>query len=288
MFEIERLKGAAFRLANTWSFFALLCQIAALVIGVVTPARLLFGAWAPVVVVGLGYLMAILRLLGDEQKGMADAILRKTEVADGLGRPLPPRERADLLADASLVARLVAKTIDPSEGSYGNALAPSPRRLLLNTYESAWWTKRLAKDMVWLQACGIATLLGAAILVLRTALPGEGAPATVGDFSDLALAAVLFAFTQGPLRRLLAFRSLSEGAARVEARAEGMLAQSGSEGIILEADATALLSEYHLVRKGSPAIPVTWWRLRRRRLNEVAESVEAPWLVKSAGSGAIR
>jgi hypothetical protein len=225
MFEIERLKGAAFRLANTWSFFALLCQIAALVIGVVTPARLLFGAWAPVVVVGLGYL---------------------------------------------------------------NALAPSPRRLLLNTYESAWWTKRLAKDMVWLQACGIATLLGAALLVLRTALPGEGAPATVGDFSDLALAAVLFAFTQGPLRRLLAFRSLSEGAARVEARAEGMLAQSGSEGIILEADATALLSEYHLVRKGSPAIPVTWWRLRRRRLNEVAESVEAPWLVKPVGSGAIR
>ena len=263
--EIERLRclsGAHFKLSNGSGLAAFWLQVAAVACATLPALRSAVPDWTPYLTAALAIVATLLRSASDASKSKADEILRRVEAADGAGARLHSREVADWWAEASpLVTWLAQRTV--TDGAYfASQEQPSPRRTVMNTYESAWWSKHIARTQAGVTWIGIVLTFAAAILVLRIA----SSPKPVFDVGsaavDAANAAILFLLTQAPIRRFLDLLTFHRTAARVVERAERLLTQNS----ISDIEAADLRTQYQLARRAAPALSTTLWRIRRPRL----------------------
>lgn len=274
--KLRRIMGGYFGASAGFGWAATLSQIGAGVIGVVLVPRVAVGSYAPVWLTGAAYLAFLFRLASDRLGRRGEAAHRAFEWIESLGIAPSARELADIEDDVPWYVMAMANRIDVAEPYYASTLAESPGRAVTNTYESAWWTARLAIDMVRVETLKFGAFALGGLLVLRAAgvaagRPGGAAKSTI----ELGSAMILFLITQGPLRRIIDFVALRDGAAKTVARCESALVQP-----IDRAEAVRTLTSYQLVRAAAPRLPTLLWKLRRRRLNElwgaVARSFEAP------------
>lgn len=260
---LRQLTGAYFRLSGAWGLTASLAQLAAVLLGAVPLLKEMTGVAYLVAVASLAYVVATTRLLAEAAKRRAELLLRRSELEDGLGEMIPPRELADLQDDASWLVNAIAAGIPASDADYASEKLPSPARLVENIYESAWWTFRLAKDMRFFEAVRFAVVLGMALLVLRASTIQSPTPLVGANVVELSVALILFLLTQTPLRRIVGFHLLVEGAAKTIATVETIATRAP----ISRADALSVATQYQLIRHGAPLIPPALWRFRRKRLN---------------------
>lgn len=264
--EIRTLSQALFSLAKWASRLALASEVLALVFG----AWLAFiraAEWTSIPLLALLALATFFfRGLADAWKDQADEQLRKLDLADGLGRPISARDRADLMADAPRLAVWLSRR-RTAEPYFASASTGSPRRLVENLRESAWWTWHLGRTAEWLQKVWLVLFgtVGVGTLAMQAIRPGGFS----GEFlakPSLAVALLLFLFTSGPYGRLGKFRSLHEAAHDVEMKAGHLLDHPER---IDESAALLLAADYHLARKGAPLLSSLVWRLRKAELNQL-------------------
>lgn len=264
--ELERLRqlsGAHFRLSNGYGVLTFSLQVGAVAFATLPAFRDAVPDWTPYLTAVLAILATLLRSVSETHKSTADEMLRRIEAADGAGVPLKPRELADWFAAASpLVCWLADGAI--SDGAYfASHEPPSARRTVMNTYESAWWSKHLAATQGAITWVGVVVTLGAAVLVLRIAASPQPVLPVGTSAVDAANAAILFLLTQAPLRKVLGLRAFQAASARVMERAERLLAQES----VSDLEAADVRTQYQFARRGASAISTLVWKVRRRRLN---------------------
>lgn len=268
--EIRSLSQALFRMAKGASGLAFVGETAALVLGA-WMAFMRAPEWTSITVLAILALITFyLRGVADDWKERANEQLCVLDLADGLGRPIPHRERADILAEAPAPARWLARRQDGAGAYFASPKPGSPLRLVENLRESAWWTSHLSRtaeslQRVWITLFG---LLGVGTLAME-AVRGV-TPSTFLMNPSFAIAMLLFLFTSGPYRRLGEFRALHDAAAKVETEAGHLLEHPER---IVESQALLLAARYHLARKGAPLLPGFVWRLRRATLNPLWDAV---------------
>jgi hypothetical protein len=268
--DVRSVSKALFALAKAASNLALLGEITAMGLG----AWFAFARvpeWQNIpVLAALALLTFYLHGMADRWKEQADGMLRLLDVVDGLGTRIPPRSRADILAEISDGVIWLAG-LRPAPNEYFASLTPgSPRRLVENMRESAWWTMRIgrsaeAMQKLWVWLFG---LLGVCVLVVEALRPGGTQQGLSGFLTtpSFVIAVLLFLFTSGPYRRIGEYRAFHEAAKDIDARAERML---DAPERITEAAARQLAADYHLARKGSPLLPGFIWSMRQRKLNRL-------------------
>lgn len=269
--QLRCLSGAHFRMANGYGVLTFWLQAGAVVVATVPAFRSTVPDWIPYLTAGLAILATLLRAASDSHKSKADEMLRRVEAADGAGAPLNPRELADWRAAASPLVAWLGRQPQGDGSYFASKEPPSPRRTVMNTYESAWWSKHLAGTQATISWAGIVVILGAAFLVLRMAA-SPSPPIAVGVTAvEAANAAILFMLTQAPLRKALGLRAFQAASSRVVDRAERML----SAKAIADVEAADIRTQYQLARRGAPGISTLVWKIRRSRLNALWREVEA-------------
>ncbi|HYR08564.1 MAG TPA: hypothetical protein VEQ60_12370 [Longimicrobium sp.] len=264
--EARRLSKALFGIAKSASAVAFTGELAALVLGgwlAVTQVP----QWSSTTVLGaLALLTFLARSTAERWKEQGDDVLRRLDLADGLGRAVTPHELADFDAGAPALANWLSRGADAAEPYFASRLPPSPARLVENLRESAWWTSHVARTAEWLQRIWITSFAVLGVWSLMVAAMRAGSASSFLAAPGFAVAVLIFLFTDGPYRRVGEFREFREAAARVEMEAGHSLRQPDR---ITEPDALLLAAQYHLARKGSPLLPAIVWRLRAPRLNRL-------------------
>lgn len=272
--DLRSVSKALFTLAKSAANLALLGEVTAMGLGAwFAFARVPEWQNIPILAV-LALATFYLHGVEDRWKDQADGLLRLLDIGDGLGTAIAPRDRADALAEVSDSAIRLAGWRAAPGAYFASMTAGSPRRLVENMRESAWWTTRIARSAeamqkVWVWVFG---LLGAGILAvtaLRPGVPQQGLAAFLTTPSFV-IAVLLFLFTSGPYKRIGEYRSFHEAAKEIDARAERLL---DAPERITEAVARQLAADYHLARKGSPLLPGFIWSMRQRKLNQLWSAV---------------
>jgi hypothetical protein len=242
-------------------------QATAIVIAWLTRPGITGAWWQPAALAGLAVVTALVRMMSRAFAARADVIKRRREFLDGLGRQLSVRERAEVVDDAPAVVLWSAERSISAEPYFASPAPSSPLRAIQNTYESAWWTSRLAKDMVGFESARTLVIAVAAALLLRVGL-GQTAATSGLDPVKIASAALLFLLTGAPMKQAIDYLALYRGAERAAERAERACKRTPTE-----LEAVEVLMSYQLVRKGAPLIPSWLWRVRRNGLNQLWASV---------------
>lgn len=269
--RLRKVSGAHFEISNYCSGLASLLTLLPLIIASVHSIQNRIDPWTPVIMVGLMYTAWIARYIADTQKARGDEILRLVEFENGLGWLTPPRVYSEYVDDASWLVQWLAKPSEsPGEYYWASKTTPSPIRFVENIRESAWWSKRLSSGMVLIETVLIIFIAGIALLIFRAAIHSGTSSLIPEDITELAVAALTFLLTKGPLTRVLGFRRFRTEASRIVERAELLLKD---KRYITEADAIEIAGGYHIIRKGSPRIPSWWWKIRRNRLNKAMDRI---------------
>ena len=263
--QLRRLSGAHFIAANSYGLVTFSLQVAAVALATLPALKNAVPNWSPYLIALFALAATVLRAAAEKHKSAADEMLRRVEAADGTGARLNAREIADWLAAASPVVRWLAGRARGNGSYFASREPPSPRRTVLNTYESAWWSKHLAATQASISWAGIFVILASAGFVLRIAASSAPVISLSAGTVEAANAVILFLLTQAPLRKALGLRAFQSASARVIERAERMLAQPD----ISEVDAADLRTQYQFARRGAPGISALTWRFRQRRLNKL-------------------
>ena len=209
------------------------------------------------------------RSRADEAKSMADAILRRIEMSDGLGTPIPALEAEQIKEDSSAIIDYLARRQPEDLRPYASPLDPGAGRLVENVREAAWWSARLARELArweyfWASAFGV-TCVGA-LYHFSTSLLAVSTNATAGarDAAEFAAALLVFVFAEGFYRRAREFKAFAEQSQRAFERAERQH-ESGEAPSL--AGAFNLATDYYLARQASPRLSSRWYKWRRARLN---------------------
>lgn len=270
---VRSVSGALFTLAKGASNAALILELSAMGLSAwFAFARVPEWKNVPILAV-LALVTLYLHGIVARWNDQADGLLRLLDIADGLGIPITARERADALADVSDNAIRLAGFRPVPKEYFASQTPPSPRRLVENTRESAWWSTRIGKSAetmqkLWVSVFGILGVIVLGVSALRPAVPDQGITGFLTT-PAFVIAVLLFLFTSGPFKRIGEYRAFHEAAKDVDARAERLL--DATE--ITEAKARQLAAEYHLARKGSPLLPGFLWSLRQRKLNRLWSDV---------------
>jgi hypothetical protein len=275
--EARGLSKALFGIAKSASAVAFAGELTALVLGgwlAVTQVP----QWSSTTALGgLALLTFLARSTAERWKEQGDAVLRRLDLADGLGQAVTPHELAEFDAGAPFLANWFARGAGAGVPYFASRLPPSPARLVENLRESAWWTSHVVRTAEWLQRVWIMSFAVLGVWALMMAAMRAGDTSSFLTAPGFAVAVLIFLFTDGPYRRVGEFREFREAAARVELEAGHRLKQPAS---IPETDALLLAADYHLARKGAPLVPAVVWRLRAPRLNrlwgEVARNQAGP------------
>ena len=222
----------------------------------------------------LALAVSFLHGVADRWKDQADGLLRLLDIEDGLGVATAPRDRVDALAEVSDSAIRLAGWRPAAAAYFASATAGSPRRLVENMRESAWWSTRIGRSAEAMQKLSVWIFggLGVGVLALGALRPGALTHGVEGFLASpsFLIAVLLFLFTSGPYKRIGEYRAFHEAAREIDARAERML---DAPERITEAAARQLAADYHLARKGSPLLPGFIWSMRQRKLNRLWNSV---------------
>lgn len=267
--SLEALERAYMRIASSASTFVLLLQVATVMLGWYATRLEAPMWWLPCVLAAIAVLAASFRLWSESCRREADGIKRRRELLDGLGRQLSGRELADMVDSASVLTRRLAESSLATEPYFASTEPPGPRRLVLNTFESAWWTARQATDMLRFQVALVCAIVVTALALLEGAIVASS-DGMNDSLVRAAASALLFVATGAPIRDAIGFSALIRGASDVCRQAENVLKSE-----VAELEAVEILFAYQLARKGSPSLSTPWWRLRRKNLNKLWAQIHA-------------
>jgi hypothetical protein len=202
------------------------------------------------------------RGVADDSKRQADGLLRTVEFCDALGREISGLEVEDVAEGAPLLVSWFADRQRDRGDGFASETAPGARRLVENTRESAWWSRRLARENArweyfWTVALGIACVG----TLYEFAISTEGGRQDVAQFAAALLVVV---FAEGFLRRAVQLMEFSRAAEKAVADCERLLDTWDASS---EWAAVVVVAEYHAARSAAPRLSTVWHRLRQKRLN---------------------
>ncbi len=208
------------------------------------------------------------RLYADEAKRTADGILRRIELSDGMGTPIPRVEVEQVVEDATAVVGYLASREQRDLKPYASGFDAGPTRLLENIQESSWWSTRLARELSrWEKFWGGVLIVAcvAALYHFATSGPNGGpAPTHARDAAEFAATLLVFIFAEGYYRRGREFEAFALAANRVFEKGTHLKKGDGAPS---PEDVLGLAMDYFLARQASPRISTIWYQLRRDRLN---------------------
>jgi hypothetical protein len=268
--ELRRYSGAYFRMSGYCASVAVCLQVAAVFLASSSFLRDILQPTTKWILLGVAT-GPFFRWLAEQDKRTADAILRRIEVSDGLGAPIPPRELEEVREDASSIIDLVVRGQPLDLAPYASDQPTGPTRIVENTRETAWWSTRLANDLKKWEYFWTAVLFVACIAALFQ-IATDHAVGQPGDTSravaEFAATLVVVVFAEGAYRRGREFADFAEESKRIVDRSEQILKnrkQQSKEAATVEA---LLLSfDYARARNNAPRLSTFWYNRRRKRLN---------------------
>lgn len=267
--KLEDLMREQFSRAKYWWGLASLSRFIIVVLGAVS---VFFGNIAIALAVftallSIGYIL--IQWHSDHLKGIANNILRKVEMHNGLGWAITGREISEVFLSLSKSVKNKIKDSSIREISkdyYSSKTPQSPKRLLENLVESAWLTKHQASRMsIYVAIFSISVVL-ATFFVLALALSSALNQATGENIAKVAISVFAFVFSGGYVRLAFEYSRYSRDAERLEERANNMLTEKED---ISENQAIKLLHDYQIVRAGAPLLPDWLWKMMETELNEL-------------------
>jgi hypothetical protein len=255
--------------SKRWWGIAVACQVLVIAISFLVVLTSIPAQLATLVAGGLTITYTLCQWRSDRLKRVSDSVKRKFEMHNGLGWPITSKELSDLLAAVSKDVREKAK--QPLSQNYFSSKEPqSPRRLLQNLEESAWWTKHLAGSMARITATICAVVFAMAAIAMIIALQSAPTQTTAESVAKITITVIVFIFSGGYFRLAFEYYRFSGESEKIEERAHAFSEQQD----IVEVEAIKLLHDYQITRAGSPVIPTWLWRIRQKGLNE-------SWIVRT-------
>ena len=267
--KLEDLMREQFSRAKYWWGLAALSRFLIVVLGAVSVffGNLAIGLAVFSALLSIGYVL--IQWHSDHLKGIANNILRKVEMHNGLGWAITGREISEvfLSLSKSVKNRIKDSSIrEISKDYYSSKTPQSPKRLLENLVESAWLTKHQANRMSLYVAVFSIGLVFVTFFVLALALSTALNQATGENIAKVAISVFAFVFSGGYVRLAFEYGRYSRDAERLEERATSMLTENED---ISEYQAIKLLHDYQIVRAGAPLLPDWLWRMMETELNEL-------------------
>lgn len=246
-----------FNIANASGFFVLLIDILA---NWLTSNTIIFVITSSLIAI-IGVFCS---LKSSRSKDIAEALLRRYELQQGLGWNIDVKEIVDILASSSKAVKNAAKTLEANT-YFSDQGAPDLRKLLANLSESAFFTKHQSRRLcLYLTVLSILFALSAIIsliITIQNVVFGN-----LGlSISKSILSIIVFLFTAGYVRLAFDYNSLFQEANRVDEIASSLAEKTS----ISQNEAITLLLDYQVSRATGPLIPSWLWKLMSKELNDL-------------------
>ena len=268
--ELRQFAGAYFHIAGAYLTLAGIVQIVILALAAFSGLRHFLEPATPWVLLACAALAPAARRGGEKCKRRAESILRRLEIADGLGKRVPRLEAEDIKEGASWIITLLAGREPLDLRPYASENPPGPTRLVMNAREASWWSKQLASELRRLnQTWGVALIAMCIAVLYGYAREPSDSPRGQADVAEFAAAVLVLVSAEGALKRagdLGEFASASDETCRTGT--ELLARERDNYSPITAADALRLATEYYAAREAAPRLSTTWYRVRRRALNE--------------------
>lgn len=262
---LQTLVNSAFRRAKQWLALLFLLQAFLFAGGVIAIFYPTLTLSYPYIAFPLACAHAWIANRISKNKSVAEDCKRKLEIFDGFGRRPSSKWLANVrlaypAKEDSAFNALLTQGI-----TYDSDVPVSPRRVLENLAESAWFSYHLAG---WCRTAITLLTFAAGVLILAIIFYFIG---TLNDIESLraaskAVAATfVFLLSLGAVRGMLAYSSFASKADKIDDEADELAKR---EGDISENDALRLLHDYQMARASAPMIPTWVWRIRRDALNK--------------------
>lgn len=264
--NVEAFMKAQFGYTKFWWTTASLCRFLIVVINAIALFITANAGILAFVAVILTIAQPLAQWYSDRLKSAANSILRKIEMAKGLDWAIKPREISDIVATLpKRVKQQAEKTAGLPENYFSSQEPPSPRRLLQNLEESAWWTKHQARPMAWYAAIFSCAVVGVAIIILIISLQSALSQATANNIAKVTISVIAFVFSGGYIRLADDYNRLAYAAEWAEDKAHSLKDKSD----LTESEAIKVVHDYHIARAGSPLLPEWLWKMKQKELNEL-------------------
>lgn len=262
--DLSRLMAAQFDAAKRWLGAASLAQVLVVVLNVGAVFMPSLGGELAVTAAILAILHTAAQWRADRLKDLAESILRKLELFDGLGWPIARKEINDLLLTVPAAVRTrVTAPAGQAKNYFDSPQAPSRQRLLENLEQSAWYTKHQARRMsriIWIaSALAILLTLFTLITSLRSALDQSSAD----NIARVITSVIVFMFSRGAIRLGFDYDRLTQEAERAEGKARSLLDKNSATDV----EALKALHDYQISRTSSPLLPGWLWNIMEREMN---------------------
>lgn len=264
--ELHNFRRALSDVAEQRWIRSLACKVLAVIFGVVVVVLKLIPEIAPFITVLLSLASFWFAQKSSQIRGIAESLLRKLELADGVGWEISGREIADVrvIAPKSVEKFLPAYTNE--EKFFASQEGVGPKRAIENTQESAWWSKHLARraEQIYSGATWVIVVLSIGLLIVSMNMITN--TAQLSDIARVATSILVFTLSGGIWQLGKGYASFSRKAEQIESRAAQLL-----EGRPTEVQAVKLIAEYQLARATAPLLPSWLYKSMRNKLNSLWE-----------------
>jgi hypothetical protein len=269
MLQLQQIIGKAFRLAKRWYAGYIVAQI-----------TLIFAAYLtlnvnPVWVAILSFvgvlIVELLRWRSDVWKAEGELWKSKWEKLDGLGRAEPKSEIAEWLALKGPDFLDDIKPVEIQGSTFCSKLAPSPRRLVENTQESAWFSRlqcsRLRTSLFIFLVCFV-VLSMLALNSSVASLSSVEEQAALQAMVRFICSVLTLAISINVVRLIADYHNFENACVSVLAGCKQLL--EGNE--VSEPVALELYYSYQTARAAAPLLPSTLWLIHKKHLEDKWEA----------------
>lgn len=263
--DLQKLRQFEFARAKKYWAGVNVCRLLVLLLSIVVIFVQTLVGFVAIVAAATSILSVYFQWRSDQLKGIAEKLLRLQELNDGLGWPVLKRDVADLILDLPTERRAQFKGVQAPSPYFASRTVQSPKRVLENVEESAWWSTCLTRRMSQYTTVVVLIMGALALGAMYTALSAAPTQPLASNIARAFVAVVAFLFTGGLIRLAVDYQRMSQSAGRVQEQASAILAE---EAQVTEIASLKLLHEYHLIRATAPLIPEWIFRRLQPELDE--------------------
>lgn len=250
-------------------FLSLGLKLFSALLGIVLVLAHIGSSLSPIFVFTLALCSELIQWQSDIQKGFAEALTRKIEYHNGFNWPFSPKDMRDSLSRVSKKNRdRISKKIE--DNYFASKEEPSPRRVIENLRESAWWSSQQLGTVLLICVLVVATLIGGSLFTLSRSIETIDNYSSLANINRATTAVLSSVISLGLFKLIVGYYNFKSKADLIEQKATPLLKSEN----ITEREAILLLHEYHLSRSSSPPIPSIVWRMKRKNLNELWDTYE--------------
>ena len=266
--HLTRLDRAFFDLAEDKHWEVILLKLLIFIIGITSVIFSFMTTLSPFLMFILSILSEFLTWRYNFWKSKADSLRGKLDFMDSLGWSISKSEMSDLVigTPSSVEKKLEAYN---QFGDYFASVKPvGLERATENIQESAWWSKHLANEMMYV--CIYVTI---PIILIPVLLLFFSVYTKIKDFDVLynmaraSTLTIMLISSFGLIRLSISYYNFSKNSSDIENRAEQLLEKNNES----EIDVIKVIHNYQIARIKSPLIPNLIWKLKRNKLNQVWE-----------------